>query len=73
MSGQQQTKSPFDVTGPSQLGASLQKGARKSADPRSETAKHFRYGWAIVKMDDNERFLAQNTANFGTRQRRKKK
>ena len=70
---EQEPRSPFDVTGPSILGASLEKyqSTRRKVSGNL-TQKRALIGWGIDKKDENEQFLAQNAANFGTRQRRNK-
>lgn len=68
------TRSPFDISGPSQIGAELERARIVSERNRgSEDKKAPWRGWIIGKSDPNERFTAINAAQFGTRQRRKSK
>lgn len=64
---------PFDVKGPSTLGAELERSRAISERNSRDGRKNIYKGWSIGKSDPNERFNAINASQFGTRQRRNSK
>lgn len=71
-----EARSAFDVTGPSQFGASLQKGHKATQSAINGGASKI-YGdwWSIgkpTKKDQDRKFLAINRSQFGTRKLRQK-
>jgi hypothetical protein len=62
----------FDTSGPSKIGQQLERSRRISErNAREDRSKTVYAGWSIGKTDPNEQFNKLNSAQFGTRQRRK--
>lgn len=73
--GAQETRSPFDVTGPSVVSSHLHRyniAALRVLDANRVSIAPNTRSEVIVKSDPNVRFLDQNRRDFGTRQSKRK-